>query len=76
MSLSTFFALIIAILTRSTRLTSSELNFYYLKYISQKLQKSFKYQGVKIWNSATQDMKQLSFSRFKMKVQKLFTFKI
>ena len=57
-SLSTFFAPVEAIHTRSTRLASSELNLYLPRYKSQKLQKSFKYQGVKIWNSVPLDLKQ------------------
>ena len=69
-SLSTFFAPVKTIHTRSTRLASSELNLYLPRYKSQKLQKSFKYQGVKIWNSVPQDLKQLPFNRFKTKYKK------
>ena len=69
-SLSTFFAPVKAIHTRSTRLASSELNLYLPRYKSQKLQKSFKYQGVKIWNSVPQDLKQLPFNPFKTKYKK------
>ena len=69
-SFSTFFAPVKAIHTRSTRLASSELNLYLPRYKSQKLQKSFKYQGVKIWNSIPQDLKQLPFNRFKTKYKK------
>ena len=69
-SLSTFFVPVKAIHTRSTRLASSELNLYLPRYKSQKLQKSFKYQGVKIWNSVPQDLKQLPFNRFKTMYKK------
>ena len=47
-SLSTFFAPVKAMHTRSTGLALSELNLYQPRYKSQKLQKRFKYQGVKI----------------------------
>ena len=75
-NLSTFFAPVKAIHTRSTRLASSKLNLYLPRYKSQKLQKSFKYQGVKIWNSVPQDLKQLPFNRFKTKYKKHLTLKI
>ena len=62
MALSTFFAPVKAIHTRSTRLASSELNLQLHRYKSQKLQKNVQYQGVKVWNSVLQDMKQLPFN--------------
>ena len=63
-SLSTLFAPVKAIRTRSTRLASSELNLYLPRYKSQKLQKSFKCQVVKIWNS---------FNRFKIKYKNSYS---
>ena len=38
-----------AIHTRTTLLALSKLNLYVLRYRTQKLPKSFKYQGAKIW---------------------------
>ena len=69
-NLCTFFAPVKAIHTRSTRLASSELNLYQARYKSQKLQKIFKYQGVKIWILVPQDIKHLPFNRFKIKYKK------
>ena len=69
-NLCTFFAPVKAIHTRSTRLASSELNLYQARYKSQKLQKIFKYQGVKIWILVLQDIKHLPFNRFKEKYKK------
>ena len=69
-SLSTFFAPIKATHTRSTRLASFELNLCQPRYKSQKLGKSFKYQGVKLWNSVPQDIKHLPFKQFKIKNKK------
>jgi len=36
---------------RSTRLFSNKFNLYLPRYKTNKLQRSYKYQGVKIWNS-------------------------
>ena len=59
-----------AIHTRTTRLALSELNLYLPKYRTQKLQKSFKYQGAKIWNSVPYELKKLPFHQFKLKYKK------
>ena len=59
-----------AIHTRTTRLALSELNLYLPRYRTQKLQKSFKHQGAKIWNSVPYEFKKLPFDQFKLKYKK------
>ena len=59
-----------AIHTRTTRLALSELNLYLPRYRTQKLQKSFKYQGAKIWNSVPYEFKKLPFDQFELKYKK------
>ena len=61
-----FFTLINAIHTRTTRLASSNLNLYIPLYQTEKMQRFFKFEGVSIWNSVPQDMKILSFDSFKI----------
>ena len=56
-----------AIHLQTTRLALSELNLYLPRYRTQKLQKSFKHQGAKIWNSASYELKNLPFDQFKSK---------
>ena len=59
-----------AIHTRTTRLALFELNLYLPRYRTQKLQKSFKYQEAKIWNSVAYELKKLPFDQFKLKYKK------
>ena len=59
-----------AIRTRTTRRASSELNLYLPRYRTQKLQKTFKYQGAKIWNSVPHNLKKLPFDQVKLKYKK------
>ena len=54
---SSYFTLIIAIHTRTTRLSSSHLNLYIPLHRTAKMQRFFKFQGVSIWNSVPQEMK-------------------
>ena len=65
MILSTFFAPVKAVHTRSICLASSEINLYLTIHISQKFQKRFKNFGVKISNSVPRDLKPLLSHRFK-----------
>ena len=68
--LNCHFAPIRAIHTRTTRLASSELNLYLPGCRTQKLQKSFKYQRAKIWNSVPHELKKFPFDQFKLKFKK------
>ena len=52
-----------AIHTQTTRLALSELNLYLSRYRPQKLQKSFEYQGAKIWNSVSYELTKLGTIR-------------
>jgi len=56
--------------TRTTRLALS--NLYLPRWKTQKLQNSFRYQGVKIWNSVSQRLKMLRFNQFKIKYKKIY----
>jgi len=44
---------------RTTRLASNEHALYIPRYKTEKLQRSFKYQGVKVWNSLPDSLKKL-----------------
>ena len=68
---SSFFTPVISIHTRITRLASYSNNLYLPRYKTNKLQKSFKFQGIKIWNSIPNDLRKLSFNQFKMKCKKI-----
>ena len=50
---------------RTTRIALPGLNLYLPRYRTQKLQKSFKYQGAKIWNSVPYKLKKLPFDQIK-----------
>ena len=68
---SSFFTPVISIHTRTTRLASYSNNLYLPRYKTNKMQRSFKFQGVKIWNSIPNDLRKLSFNQFKMKYKKI-----
>ena len=68
---SSFFTPVISIHTRTTRLASYSNNLYLPKYKTNKMQSSFKFQGVKIWISIPNDLRRLSFNQFKMKYKKI-----
>ena len=73
-SFNSYFATVNAKHTRTTRLASSEFNLFLPRYRTKKLQRNFKYQGVKIWNSLSEELKILSFNQFKVKYkQKLLS---
>ena len=63
---SSFFTPVISIHTRTTRLASFSDNLYLPRYKTNKMQRSFKFQGVKIWNSTPNDLRKLSFNQFKI----------
>ena len=65
------FTPVISMHTRTTRLVSYSNNLYLPRYKTNKLQRSFKFQGVKIWNSIPNDLTKLSFNQFKMKYKKI-----
>ena len=65
---------VILIHTRTTRLASYSSNLYLPRYKTNKMQRSFKFQRVKIWNSIPNDLRKLSFNQFKMKCKKIFFF--
>ena len=53
---------------RITRFTNNcEMTLYIASYTSSKMQRSMKYQGVKIWNSIPRQIKSSSFRAFKTK---------
>ena len=73
-SFNSYFATVNAKHTRTTRLASSDFNLFLPRYRTKKLQRNFKYQGVKIWNSLSEELKILSFNQFKIKYkQKLLS---
>ena len=69
-NLSSFFTPVNAMHSRTTRLASSGLNLSLLFYRAEKLQRSYKFQGVIIWNSVPQEMKILSFNQSKIRFKK------
>ena len=73
-SFNSYFATVNAKHTQTTRLASSDFNLFLPRYRTKKLQRNFKYQGVKIWNSLSEESKILSFNQFKVKYkQKLLS---
>jgi len=70
-SFSTFFKKTSSVHLRITRLSANNLNFYIPRFKPVKLQNSFKYQGVKIWNSIPNHLKQrMLFNLFKKQLKK------
>ena len=75
-SLFAFFAPVKTIHTQSASLASSKSNLCQPRYESHKLQKNFKYQAVKMWNSLrTTKHKRITLQSIQDKLQKIFTFK-
>ena len=68
--LSFFFSPVNAIHSRTTRLASFLLNLSLPLYRTEKLQRSYRFQGVIIWNSVPQEMKIQSFNQFKIRFKK------
>jgi len=67
-----FFTTTSSVHTKNTRSTSNySLNYYIPRFGTNKLQQSFRYQGVKVWNSIPNHFKQkMTFSLFKKKLKK------
>ena len=67
-SFSNFFTKVGQVNTRPTR--SSNLNNLYIPcYKTNRIQRSIKYQGVKVWNSIPVEIQNLPKSRFKIKLK-------
>ena len=56
---------------RHTR-PKTQNNLYLPKYSTNRCQKSFKFQGAKVWNSLSSELKTLSYSRFKTLLKNKF----
>ena len=61
---STFFQKVSSIHNRNTRMHSQNM-LYLPKFSTLRTQKSIKYQGTKIWNSISIDLRNLPFNKFK-----------
>ena len=59
-----------AIHSLTTQLASSRLNLSLPFHRTEKLQRSYKFQRVKIWNLVPQEIKILSFNQFKIRFKK------
>ena len=57
---------------RTTRQSCKSSNLYIPRYRSNRLQKSIKYQGVKVWNSISENIKKLSKNLFKKQLKEYF----
>ena len=68
-SFSNFFAKVGQVNTRTTRSSSNPNNLYIPCYKSNRIQRSIKYQGVKVWNSIPVEIQNLPNSRFKIKLK-------
>ena len=68
--LSSFFTPVNAIHSRTTGVASSRLNLNLPFHRTEKLQRSYKLQGVRIWNLVPKEMKILSFNQFKIRFKK------
>lgn len=65
LTFSNFFIKTTEVHYKTTRLALNKTSLRIPRYKTAKLQRSFKYQGVKIWNSIPESHKKLSFSKFK-----------
>ena len=72
LSLSNFFTKSCKISKRQTRSHNNPNNLYTPCYRSNRLQRSIKYQGVKIWNAIPPEIQKLPRSSFKTKLKKHF----
>ena len=71
-SFSNFFTKVGHVNTRTTRSSSNPNNLYIPCYKSNKIQRSIKYQGIKVWNSIPVEIQNLPKSRFKIKLKSHF----
>ena len=60
-----FFTTVDEVSQRATRQSVDKYSLYTPCYPTNRLQRSIKYQGVKIWNSIPNDIKSLKFQQFK-----------
>ena len=60
-----FFTKVDEVSQRATRHSVNKYSLYTPRYPTNRLQRSIKYQGVKIWNSIPNDIKSLKFQQFK-----------
>ena len=65
-SFSDFYAKVSDISGRTTRSSGNRYNLYILRYNTNRLQRSIKYQGVKIWNSIPLKIQNIPFSTKKI----------
>ena len=68
--LNSHFTPVSAIHSRSTRLSSSNLNLYLPIHKTQRLQKNLKFMGPKIWNAIPHELKVLPFNKLKINYKK------
>ena len=68
--LNCLFAPLSTVDERCTR-SKTKQNLYILKFSISRCQNSFKYQGSKIWNSVTTDLRQQTFRKFKINYKNL-----
>ena len=71
-SFSNFFKKTSDVSKRITRQSSKSSNLYIPRYRSNRLQRSIKYQGVKVWNSKSENIKKLSENLFKKELKEYF----
>ena len=71
-SFSNFFKKTSDVSKRITRQSSKSSNLYIPRYRSNRLQRSIKYQGVKVWNSISENIKKLSEKFIQETTQRLF----
>ena len=68
--LNYLFTPLLTVHERCTR-SKTKLNLYVPKFSTSRCQNFFKYQGSKIWNSVTTDLKQQTFRKFKINYKNL-----
>ena len=71
-SFSNFFKITSDVLKRIIRQSCKSSNLYIPRYRSNRLQRSIKYQGVKVWNSIPENIKKLSENLFKKQLKEYF----
>ena len=59
-SFSSFFTTVASVHIWSTRLASSQYSFYLPRYKTRTLQRNIKFEGVKIWNSVSFEIKKIT----------------
>ena len=69
---SNFFKKTSDVSKRITRQSTKSSNLYYPRYRSNRLRRSIKYQGVKVWNSIPENIKKLSENLFKKQLKEYF----